>query len=528
MARGTSYRFSLAGWLLVTIALATALIWLAFPVGAAPGLQGDENLPTPTLYPVQNTPYTLSVVGGKAETYTFDHENQNGFVFGQTTVTSEYPLGMTFTLEVSSETSTVDEVILFVRFVHDSGTRAQAKWDAERGVWVARLWEAGGQPAWTHFDFHWRVRDATGAFVDTEDYPMDYWDPDHQWYRSESEHLVLYWRDFGTDNPDAIAQKMADTIAALEKRRVEGFGAPLSYKPIAVIYPDRDSLSAMYGSGVSNTRAAGFTSSDLGISVQVLRGTEIPPNQENCVWVTPPEEWTMERRINTIYATTGHELVHLTQYETMGGMMGYLWFSEGQAEWFTSEPGLYDRRLRHLATLQDLPTLQMDYGWQLNQADGCYGLPYDMGASFLNFLMYHYGGVDFHLQLVRKMRGEGKSVFKAVEDLTGKPFLEVENEWRTYLGFRPLTPADLDPALALEPYEDALFAVGDTITLPAMPPIVQMFKSPVPRAALSGSCFANTPVKVLRMGQKDGTVYIEIDCMGMIGWVSREALVGPQ
>ncbi len=525
----SSHRLTVASGLLILVTAAVLLVSFAFPASAAPGLQEGQNLPTPTLIPVTDVPYTLEVVGGKPETLTFTYENQDGFTFGETTVTSEYPLGMTFTLEVESETSEIAEVILFIRFVHDSGTRAEATYDQARGVWVARLWEAGGRPAWSAFDFHWRVRDAEGNFVDTEKYPMDYFDPEHEWFRSESDYLVLYWRDFGEDIADEIAQKMANTMAALHQRRVEGFGADLSYKPIAVIYPDRAALSAMYGSGVSNTRAAGFTSSELGMSVQVLRSTEIPPGQDECVWATPPEEWTMERRINTIYSVTGHELTHLTQFEVMGGMMGFLWFSEGQAEWFTSAPGQYDRRLRHLATLQDLPSLQINYGAQLNEADGCYALPYDMGPSFINFLVMNYGGIEFHRQMVEKMRGEGKSVYQAVEDLTGKPFLEVENEWRTYLGFRPLTPADLDPALALLPYEDSVIAVGDTITLPAMPPIVQLGESPIPRPPISGACFANTPVEVLRMGQaEDGTAYFEIDCMGMTGWVTRDALVGPQ
>jgi hypothetical protein len=52
-----------------------------------------------------------------------------------------------------------------------------------------------------------------------------------------------------------------------------------------------------------------------------------------------------------------------------------------------------------------------------------------------------------------------------------------------------------------------------------------MNTQPGPRAMPGPQCFANTPVDILSIGALDDTPYYEIDCMGMIGWVTREQII---
>ncbi len=342
----------------------------------------------------------------------------------------------------------------------------------------------------------------------------------------ESDHIIAFWFGFGEDDPDAIAQKMADVMESTHQRRVDAFGRELSYKPVTVIYPSQEALGETTGTGVTNTRAAGFTSSELGMSVQTLRGNDYAPGQENCVWSTKPEDWTMERRINTIYSVTSHEIAHLYQYDVLGGPLGPEWWQEGLPDFMSYAAGNYEQRLRNLATLQDIPSLLTEVGWRLNQADGCYALSYDMGVSFINFLYNNYGGIEAIHQMNVMMYG-GKSVYEATEELTGKKFLDVENEWRTYLGYQPLSLADVDPASALEPPIDTTIQAGDTITLPATPFAVNIYEKPGPNQLGNGQCFANTPIDILKVGSLDGVDYYQIDCMGMQGWMTRDELVGP-
>jgi hypothetical protein len=510
------------------VAAIVIAVGLALPAMAAPGAQGG-NLPTPTLFPVTDVAYTLEQVGGQDETLTFTYADQDGFRFGETTVRSLYPDGMIFTVTPESDGGEIENVVLLIQFQHGKGTRFDAEWDRDQAQWVAHPWPAGGQPPWTSIDFRWRIGDQAGNHVETETYHVDYWDRDNTWFRLESDYVILYWRGFGEDDPDALAKRQAEVMASVHERQVAGFGEPLSYKPIAVVFPERAELAKMYGSGVANPTANGFTSFELGMSVQLLRENTIPENQIDCIWQPPNEVRTMEWRTEEIHATTGHEVTHLYQYEKLGGGLGFTWSYEGMADWFTSSAYYYDfdTRLRHLATLQDIPSLTTNIGYRLNEADGCYILAYSVGWSFYNYLNTFYGGIDAIHEIITYL-ARNESIFTAVEAVTGKPFLDVENEWRTYLGFEPFSPEDLDPTAALQPYEDNVIAVGDSVVLPAVPAFANLYEAPGPKQLVSGTCFANMPVTILRMGTIDDLPYFEVDCMGQVGWMTRDQLVGTQ
>lgn len=483
-------------------------IRLVMPAAAAPGAQ--TTLPTPTLFPVDEVVYALETVGGAPETLTFTYAPDGPFDLGAATVTSQYPRGMVFTLAPESSGGPITDVILFLRYAHGSGTRVVAEYDAAREAWVAHPWETGaGQPAWTHFVFYWRVRDASGASVETAAYEADYSDPTREWFRLETPYYVVYWFGMAEDDPDLFAREAAHAIAATHPRRVAGFGRALSYTPIGVIYGSEEAMSEMVGSGVTNPTAGGYTSDSLGITVQFV-----------------PEDRDVEYQVNWLAHVLTHELTHLYQFDVVGGTRGPNWWTEGQADWFGYAPRDYDARLFKLVTLQDLPTLSKPVPRNIEQADGGLYLVYDMGASFLNWLSLNYGGIDTHRQVVEQMQ-RGVSLYDALEQATGRTFFDLENEWRAYLGLAPFTPADLDPASALEPVIDPLVAVGETITLPAMPPLPVVYEAPSPTAATSGQCFANTTVTVLEMGSIDGQDYYKVDCMGQIGWMPRDQLVGP-
>ncbi len=493
------------GALTLTLGL-IAVLQLAFPVAAAPPAQGA--LPTPTPDPIENLEYELSVVGGLDETLTFDHGEVDGFVIGESTVRSTYPRGMVFTLSPQSPNGAIQDVWLVIRFHHNSGTRVLAEWDDELEAFVAHPWDTGeGQPAWTQFDFHWRVRDVTGVLVETEPIATEYWDPNREWFRLETPVYLVYWWGLSQDDPDRAANYWAQAIMGTEPRRVAGFGEPIAYKPVATVYGNRQAWDETYGSGISNPFAGGLTSHDLGMSVQYIpgRATDV-----DIAW------------IGTVIT---HELTHMYQFQTNIG--GPLWWTEGQAEWFALNPGDYDARMMNLATLQDIPSLTSTIGSGTVQADGRRALAYDVGPSFINWLVANYGGIDTMRQIV-ELQGSTTPVIEAIEEVTGVSFFDLENGWRTYVGFEPLSLADVDPASALEPYDDPMFAVGDVVTLPALPALSPVYEKPGPRVKAIGQCFANMQVTILTIGALEGVPYYEIDCMGQIGWMGREQLVGPE
>lgn len=467
-------------------------------LGALAG-QGDRSVQAQS-----DVTYTLEAVGGRDQTLTFVHEDIDGFSLGSTSARSDYPLGMVFTLRPSSPNGPVEDVILFLRYAHGSGTRVTAAWDESAQAWVANPWPSGGQPAWTHFDFYWRVRDVTGASVDSVPQPVDYYDPARHWFRMESPYIIVYWCGLSEDDPDRFARAAAEAVAATQPRREQGFGQSLSYKSEAVIYDSRQMLSAMYGSGVSDPTAGGFTSSELGMSVQYASGGGVAP------------------QIAWLQHVITHELVHLYQYDVIGGATGPNWWVEGQAEWFGYAPRGYDERLITLAKLQDLPTLSREITRNTIQADGLPYLVYDMGASFVNWFVNSYG-LDAHAQVVALMK-QNTGLYDALEQVTGQPFLDLENTWRSTIGAPPLALADIDPAAALEPPVAAQFAPGDVLTLPPDPVMVPLYEAPGPRVLVDGVCFAGMDITILQAGSLAGLDYYQVDCRGMIGWLPSSDL----
>ncbi|MBN1565111.1 MAG: hypothetical protein JXA10_14805 [Anaerolineae bacterium] len=516
-----------------TLALLLAALMitaLAFPVLAAPAEQ-EAIIPTPTPYPVATYNYTLTIVGGETETLTFPNMTQDGITLSNLTAMSQYPRGMVFTLTAQSANGAIDNAQLFIELVNGSRERVSTEWDATTATWTAQVWPTGeGQPAWTPFQFIWRVRDATGVTFETAPIDAVYADPTRAWFRVEADTIIAYW--FGADeiDPDVVAASVVEAMEATEPRRIAGFGGSLSYTPLAVLYPTRETLNEITGSGITSPTVGGWTSRDLGMTIlHFAPRDETFTRNNDCIWLpaeTGQRKSTVATRLNsTIYAGIPHEITHLYQFDY--GLQAPDWWMEGEAEYFAygSNSWPFEDRLRQLATLQDIPPLSQDsISREMIQADGCQYLNYDVGQSFVTWLIDRYG-LDTHAQIVA-LNGSGISFTDALEEATGTSFLDLENGWRAYVGFPAVDLVDLDPALALEPYDDPQFVVGDFATLPGTPPIALLYEAPKPKALASGSCWANTQVTLLAMGQIDGTAYFQVDCLGQIGWMTRDQLVG--
>ena len=493
MMRGRVLTAWVGAWLLA------ALLWAW---GGALAQAPPPLLPTPTLPSVPDAPYTLSEVGGEPYTLHIEH----GDPLGETQVVSHYPQGLDFALRPPTDSPAWQSVTLRLRFVGGSQMRASASWDAERGAWTVRLDPALRRlPAWSHMEARWQVRTAEGTLNESAPFALDYADVTRRWWRVETDEMVVYWFGFSEDAPQAFARRMAWALAATRDRRVQGFGGPLSYQAVGVIYDSWDTMREMEGGGPVNRGGAFY---DLGMSVLgSVGGDDIA--------------WLRDR----MAFLTVHELVHLYQFEKLGGSLGPTWWAEGQAQWFGTHPGEYDARLRHLLTLQPLPTLTHEITRDIVQADGLPDLAYDMGASFINWLLANYGGLPTHAAIVQRMRG-GEDLYTAIEEVCGETFLALENAWRAYLGAPPLSLADVDPAAALEPPHEAVFATGQVVTLPAAPVLVPLMEQPRPKALASGQCFGGTPVTVLEVGSLGGVNYYRVDCLGQLGWLQEAQLAG--
>ncbi len=95
------------------ILLAMLILTALVSVQAAPPLRQND-LPSPTPEPKENTPYTLETVGGNADPIVFPGVTMDPFTLGDTTVTSLYPDGMSFSVKVESTGGDIQDVILFM------------------------------------------------------------------------------------------------------------------------------------------------------------------------------------------------------------------------------------------------------------------------------------------------------------------------------------------------------------------------------------------------------------------------------
>ncbi|MBI5960873.1 MAG: hypothetical protein HY866_19195, partial [Chloroflexi bacterium] len=280
----------------VLLLIAAALI--SFPAAAFPALQQTPMLPTPTLFPVQDVTYTLSWVGGAPQPLLFSYTDANGAMLGRSTVESRYPRGLVFSLMLERAP---ESVTLMARYDSGIGTRVEATWNQDGNAWIASLWETGGFPAWVHLTFFWRVAFADGTVIETEAYPVDYADPTRQWFRAENEQMVIYWFGVGEDEPDRVARALLESVAAARASLRQGFGADLSYRPMTIIYDSRDAVREIYG---SETATRGFASYDLGVSL-----------------LAAPHGAGVEAEIGWLTFTVAHEMVHLYQFDVIGGII---------------------------------------------------------------------------------------------------------------------------------------------------------------------------------------------------------------
>ena len=122
----------------------------------------------------------------------------------------------------------------------------------------------------------------------------------------------------------------------------------------------------------------------------------------------------------------------------------------------------------------------------------------------------------------------GITLAQALQTVTGLSLVDLENEWRAFLGVGEIPAEVLDPASALGKPADPYFEVGEQVTLPATPFQQRIFTTPEEKPIANMTCFGSTPVTILRAGNDGTTNWYEVDCMGLVGWMNQSQLAGTQ
>lgn len=484
--------------------------------------------------PQDGPAYELTTVGGEPVIYTAPAYSENGFTIGETTAVSEYPLGVRFTTTIDSENgANIQAATLFVGYRLVGNARVNGGFEAATGNWVGIWYPTPGIAyPWQELSFWWSVTDADGNNVQTPPTPFRYEDPTREWYRMETDGIIIYF----LEHPDFAAETIADRLADGWLRFEDVLGAAyppdltLDYKPILTVFSTNESAADLYIDEYPPATGFGI---EQGHAMVNLDWVDLNGLFDGCVYFDEALN-TPEARLN---AAIGGRMPLVILQQLLFPPLGLPgWWQQGSGQWvayqaFSAEmesglnisPTLATQRIRRLASqnpdlllsfaVSDVPDL-------IEQADGCGRLTADAGLSFVTWLMELYGGLEFHQAIVDANRNQGMSIYEAIESFAGVPFIELENAWRQIVGFNLLSLAEVDPAAALSPAPDAPYQPGTTLVIAGVRP-VQMGVEP--GSAITNPCYAGTTVTVLQVGELDGVVWYEIEC-GAVGWVTLDDL----
>ena len=385
---------------------AVVMVFIASDRSSAPSVANAQDIvqatATPRPRPVDN--------GGSA---TWEVKSQ--------TFTSNYPVGGTFEIDVSSTGGKI--VAALVQYQHNPSVRkrAEAHFNEASGTWNAG-WDTGGTPQWVAVDHWWQLTDESGNVYLTDLVSDEYEDNTRQWKHLASEDIIVHWE---ATLPEETGQAIVDAMADRREFYYQNWGKLLTYTPRAIIYhgydavnewaPGSDTRNPGIGGGVT-TRLGGFTTEGYGAFTGIYLD-----------FSDTPEEMA--------YGTVLHEIGHLYQYQN-GGTFNETWFIEGDAEFMSNyDNERYLERAREIAATGQLAALS-NIGRSGREA-------YDVGYAFWYWFTEKYGA-DSHLR-VWTLIGQGKPGKQASEEITGMTFLEMEVEFRIWLGAPNPVPATLRP-----------------------------------------------------------------------------------
>ncbi len=384
-------------WMSLSVLVAAVLF---VGMGFAALAQGEvtPKTATPLPSPVNN--------GGKAQ-----------WAVKSMTFTSDYPNGFEFALDATSSGGKITGASVIWRHgPASSRTRAQGKIDAATGKINAQSEQKPSLPQWIDVEYWWTLNDDAGNVYETEHKHAEYADNTRKWHRAESDDVIVFWQD---GLPDEVGQATIDSMREVRDVYLKNWGKLLNYKPRVILYLNHQAYEE-WSPGVG-TEAGG-----------VVRA-----GQTSQVWGGTVQVYFPRLGVDALaYGTVRHEVGHLYQFYN-GGTVGDRWIIEGDATFFEKVQDYdYLGRVKQMAKSGNLPTLQ-DGGPTVSNRDG-----YDIGYAFFVWLTKTYGD-DAHLKFWTLI-AKGTSTRDALKQVTGKEFVAMETDFRTWLGAKnPQAPTPL-------------------------------------------------------------------------------------
>ena len=326
---------------------------------------------------------------------------------------SNYPKGFSMIIDVTSSGGKIS--LARIKWRHSTSKLYESQGYPDQSGHILAGWVPNFQdykPGWVGVEYWWVLIDARGNTYETEHAYAEYADNTRKWNRLEAEDAIIHWE---ASLPAQIGPAIADALKSQHDRYFQAWGKLLNYKPHIIIYASFKPWQE-WDPKVDVNWIEGETDPDWGATVQIYR---------------TKEKDALKRLTAGVVL---HELEHLYQqtYNPFGTYHKMVWFYEGDATYLELYQFYsYLAEVKAMAKVNQLPRLEQEPALRLGDRLG-----YDIGYAFWVFLEKTYGP-DAH-RLVWEQTGKGLPIQQALQKVTKKPFADLEDEFRVWVGARPL------------------------------------------------------------------------------------------
>ena len=327
-----------------------------------------------------------------------------------TGVVAQFPSSLRFTMLAESPYPVTDVRLLYridkMNYAQVT-SEAWASFEPSTSVSADWTWDMrrASLPPGAGITYWWKVRDSSGAVVETPTSMIRFDDNRHEWRQLDSADVSLHWY-YGDD--EFANELLAVCDQAIETLAVD-IGARVDRRIIVYLYQSAADLRQAMVYPQEWTGGVAFT--DYGIVAIGLGPGDM--------------EWGIR--------ALRHELTHLVVHTLTFGPYGELptWLDEGLAMRSEGEPASTFVAVLRQAVLDDALISLRTLGGPFSSDTQKAYLSYAQSHSVVNYLLETYGSQSMNELLTLLTNGE--TVDSALQQSYGRDLARVESDWKTWV-----------------------------------------------------------------------------------------------
>lgn len=323
--------------------------------------------------------------------------------------TPEFPVGITFALQATTETPVASVELLY----HAPGIETLSMEIPPIPLGATELdithpvdLQSGQLPVGVDVIYRWRITDVDGNVSETPDQTTHYFDTRYDWTELEGPRVTVYTYDASPEFRQAILDSAEHTIDRLQN----AYGILPTQRIRIWAYPNKDDF---YGSLAPNSEP--WIAGEAQPALFLIRAILPPDDTHELARVVP------------------HEMTHQVSYQVTQNPFNYppLWLNEGLAVYWqeTGRDRFYSYALE-LAKEGNIPPLRTLNGEFAYDSEGALN-SYALSLSVVIYILDTFG--DEGMANLLDVFKQGVTYDEAVEQGLGVTFEELDAGWRAYI-----------------------------------------------------------------------------------------------